>query len=69
MYSTDSEEESERDHGKKDELGRLARRRFSAMLRGMSGKRGEMARCMAFSLEHAEAAAEVASVDYDLLPR
>lgn len=29
------------------------------MLRGMSGKRGEIARCMAFSLEHAEAAHEV----------
>lgn len=29
------------------------------MLRAMSGKRGELARCMAFSLEHAEAASEV----------
>jgi hypothetical protein len=28
------------------------------MLRALSGKRGELARCMAFSLEHAEAAAE-----------
>lgn len=29
------------------------------MLRALSGKRGELARCMAFSLEHAEAAPEV----------
>ncbi|THV02453.1 hypothetical protein K435DRAFT_354718 [Dendrothele bispora CBS 962.96] len=32
------------------------------MLRAMSGKRGEIARCMAFSLEHAEAAHEVADI-------
>lgn len=32
------------------------------MLRALSGKRGEIARCMAFSLEHAEAAHEVADV-------
>lgn len=30
------------------------------MLRALSGKRGEIARCMTFSLEHAEAAHEVA---------
>ena len=42
-----------------EELGKLARKRFEAMLRGLSGKCGEMARCMAFSLEHAEAAHEV----------
>jgi U2-associated protein SR140 len=35
------------------------------MLRALSGKRGELARCMAFSLEHAEAASEVTSL---LLP-
>lgn len=29
------------------------------MLRALSGKRGELARCMTFSLEHAEAAREV----------
>ncbi len=58
IYSTDSAEESEREHGRKHELGKLARRRFEAMLRTLSGRRGEMARCMAFSLEHAEAAAE-----------
>ncbi|KAI0374052.1 hypothetical protein BV20DRAFT_962009 [Pilatotrama ljubarskyi] len=62
VYSTDSAEESEREHGRKHELGKLARRRFEAMLRALSGRRGEMARCMAFSLEHAEAAAEVADI-------
>jgi U2-associated protein SR140 len=40
-------------------LGKLARRRFESMLRALSGKRGEIGRCMAFSLEHAEAAHEV----------
>lgn len=32
------------------------------MLRAVSGKRGELARCMAFSLEHAEAASEVTDI-------
>lgn len=59
MYSTDSAEESEKERGRKGRLGKLARRRFEAMLRGLSGKRGELARCMAFSLEHADAASEV----------
>ncbi|KAI0075111.1 hypothetical protein K474DRAFT_1691944 [Panus rudis PR-1116 ss-1] len=62
VYSTDSAEESERERSRKNELGRLARRRFEAMLRALSGRRGEIARCMAFSLEHAEAAAEVADI-------
>jgi U2-associated protein SR140 len=62
VYSTDSAEESEREHGHKNRLGRLARRRFEAMLRALSGKRGELARCMAFSLEHAEAASEVCHI-------
>lgn len=29
------------------------------MLRGLTGRRGDLARCMAFSLEHADAATEV----------
>ncbi|KIK67195.1 hypothetical protein GYMLUDRAFT_238518 [Collybiopsis luxurians FD-317 M1] len=62
VYSTDSAEESERERIRKSSLGRLARRRFEAMLRALSGKRGEIARCMAFSLEHAEAAHEVADI-------
>ena len=59
VYSTDSGEESERERTRKNALGKLARKRFEAMLRALSGKRGELARCMAFSLEHAEAASEV----------
>lgn len=62
VYSTDSAEESERERGRRTELGRLARRRFEAMLRALSGRRGELARCMAFSLEHAEAANEVVDI-------
>jgi len=62
VYSTDSAEDSERERGRKNVLGRLARKRFEAMLRALSGKRGELARCMAFSLEHAEAAPEVAEI-------
>ncbi|KAJ3762814.1 hypothetical protein EV360DRAFT_34953 [Lentinula raphanica] len=62
VYSTDSAEESERERMRKTTLGRLARRRFEAMLRALSGKRGEVARCMAFCLEHAEAAHEIADI-------
>ncbi|TFL02447.1 hypothetical protein BDV98DRAFT_528109 [Pterulicium gracile] len=62
VYSTDSGEESERERTRKTALGKLARKRFEAMLRALSGKRGELARCMAFSLEHAEAAAEIADI-------
>jgi len=58
-YSTDSAEESEQERTRKTVLGKLARKRFEAMLRGVTGKRGELARCMTFSLEHAEAAREV----------
>ncbi|KAF9222577.1 hypothetical protein BS17DRAFT_783065 [Gyrodon lividus] len=62
VCSTDSAEESEQEHTKKTVLGKLARKRFVAMLRGLSGKRGELARCMTFSLEHAEAAREVSDI-------
>ena len=62
VYSTDTAEESERERGRKHQLGKLARKRFEAMLRALSGRRGEMARCMAFSLEHAEASGEVGSL-------
>ncbi|KAG6898179.1 hypothetical protein C0992_004166 [Termitomyces sp. T32_za158] len=58
----DSAEESEKERVRKTQLGRLARRRFESMLRALSGKRGEIARCMAFCLEHAEAAHEVADI-------
>ncbi|KAH7888538.1 hypothetical protein F5I97DRAFT_711635 [Phlebopus sp. FC_14] len=62
VYSTDSAEESEQERTKKTILGRLARKRFEAMLRALSGRRGELARCMAFSLEHAEASREVSDI-------
>ncbi|KAF8578708.1 hypothetical protein K439DRAFT_1527590 [Ramaria rubella] len=62
IYSTDSAEESEKERGRKGRLGKLARRRFEAMLRALSGRRGELARCMAFSLEHADAASEVVDI-------
>ncbi|KAF8236588.1 hypothetical protein L208DRAFT_1421976 [Tricholoma matsutake] len=58
----DDEEKSERERVRKNTLGKLARRRFESMLRALSGKRGEIARCMAFSLEHAEAAHEVVDI-------
>ncbi|KAG8687090.1 hypothetical protein FRC09_013708 [Ceratobasidium sp. 395] len=61
-YSTDSGEESERERIRKGTLGKLARKRFHVLLRGLSGKRGELARCMAFSLEHSESAAEVTEI-------
>jgi len=62
VYSTDSAEESERERVRKSDLGKYAKKRFEAMLRALSGRRGELARCMAFSLEHGEAAAEVADI-------
>jgi U2-associated protein SR140 len=62
VYSTDSAEESERERVRKNQLGRLAKKRFESMLRALSGRRGELARCMAFSLEHAEASSEVADI-------
>jgi hypothetical protein len=58
-FSTDSAEESEKERTRKTKLGKLARKRFEGMLRSLSGLRGELARCMAFSLEHAEASNEV----------
>ncbi|ODN74694.1 hypothetical protein L202_07026 [Cryptococcus amylolentus CBS 6039] len=60
MYSSDSAEGSEKERTSKGKLGRLAKRRFEAMLRVISGKRGEIARAMEFALTHAEAADEVA---------
>ncbi|ODN91468.1 U2-associated protein SR140 [Cryptococcus wingfieldii CBS 7118] len=60
MYSSDSAEDSEKERTSKGKLGRLAKRRFEAMLRVMSGKRGEIARAMEFALTHAEAADEIA---------
>ncbi|KAG8869981.1 hypothetical protein FRC20_000529 [Serendipita sp. 405] len=61
-YSTDNEEIKEAERISRNRLGNFARKRFEVMLRAMSGKRGEVARSMAFCLEHAEAAPEVANV-------
>jgi U2-associated protein SR140 len=62
VYSTDNEEVKEAETVSRNKLSPLARRRFKAMLRAMAGKRGEVARCMAFCLEHGEAAAEVSNI-------
>ncbi|KAL7411158.1 hypothetical protein BDY24DRAFT_396804 [Mrakia frigida] len=62
VYSTDSEEEEERERTRKGALGKLARRRFTSCLRGLKGERGDVARCMTFALEHADAADEVADM-------
>lgn len=69
VYSTDSEEETERERIKKGALGKLARRRFTSCLRGMKGERGDIARCMTFSLEHADAADEVSHFILELESR
>nr|XP_018259054.1 U2-associated protein SR140 [Kwoniella dejecticola CBS 10117]OBR81212.1 U2-associated protein SR140 [Kwoniella dejecticola CBS 10117] len=62
MYSSDSAEDSEKERVVRGKLGRLARKRFEAMLRVMSGKRAEIARGMEFALKKAEAADEVAEI-------
>ncbi|KAE8543440.1 hypothetical protein D1P53_000153 [Cryptococcus gattii VGV] len=62
MYSSDSAEDSEKERTSKGKLGRLARKRFEAMLRVMTGKRVEIARAMEFTLKRAEAADEIADI-------
>ncbi|PVG00341.1 hypothetical protein CPB86DRAFT_729426 [Serendipita vermifera] len=62
VYSTDNEEAKEAERAPRNRLCPLARKRFHAMLRAMVGKRGEVARCMAFCLEHGEAAVDVANI-------
>src|SRR6266705_2063117 len=60
VYSTDSAEESEQERSRrKGVLGKLARQRFENILRAQTGRRGDIARAMAFSLQHAEAASQV----------
>ena len=61
-YSSDSAEDSEKEHTPKGKIGRLARRRFESILRALSGKRVEIARAMEFAVRHAEAADEVAEI-------
>ncbi|KAG8907953.1 hypothetical protein FRB99_001461 [Tulasnella sp. 403] len=62
ILSTDSEEEVEKERARKGILGRRAERRFECMLRSLTGRRGEIGRCMAFSLEHADAVGEVVNI-------
>ncbi|ORX39062.1 hypothetical protein BD324DRAFT_618400 [Kockovaella imperatae] len=62
MYSSDSAEDSERERIGKTKVGKLARKRYEAMLRMMSGKRAEIGRAMEFAVKHAEAADEVADI-------
>ncbi|WRT68937.1 uncharacterized protein IL334_005919 [Kwoniella shivajii] len=62
LYSSDSAEDSEKERVVRGKLGKLARKRFEAMLRSMSGKRAEIARGMEFALKKAEAADEVAEI-------
>ncbi|KAG8912796.1 hypothetical protein FRC01_004891 [Tulasnella sp. 417] len=61
-YSTDSGEDSEKERARKGSLGRLAQKRFENMLRTLSGRKGEIAACMVFSLEHADAVTEVVDI-------
>lgn len=66
LYSSDSEEDSEREKlrsvGKAKELGRAAQRRLEAMLRGMTLRRERVARVMVFAIDHAVAAEAVSKV-------
>ena len=59
MYSSDSAEDSEKERTEKGKIGRLAKKRFEAMLRAMSGKRAEIGRAMEFAMNKAEAADDV----------
>ena len=59
VYSTDTAEESEKERVRKGTLGRMAERRFETMLRSLTGRRGELARCMAFALDHSDAVVQV----------
>jgi len=59
VYSSDSAEDSERERLSKGRLGKLARRRFEALLRSLTSTRHKIARGMVFALEHADAAITV----------
>jgi U2-associated protein SR140 len=60
LYDSDSEEDSEAERLRKqrrtDVLGKASRRRFEAMLRGITLRRERIAGAMLFALEHAHAA-------------
>ncbi|SCV69948.1 BQ2448_1342 [Microbotryum intermedium] len=56
VYSSDTDEDSENERVLKGRLGTFARKRFEALLRTLKSTRGNIARGMAFALEHADAA-------------
>ncbi|GAA5867123.1 hypothetical protein JCM8547_006246 [Rhodosporidiobolus lusitaniae] len=62
LYSSDSSEDSETERLGKGKLGKLAQKRFEAMLRGLTSSRERIARGMAFALEHADCAAVIADL-------
>lgn len=62
MYSTESAEDSEKERTQKGKIGKLAKKRFEAMLRVMSGTRAEIARAMEFAMNKAEAADDVSII-------
>lgn len=66
LYETDSGEESETQRLKKqrksDALGMRARKRFEAMLRGITPRRERIAMAMAFAIQHAHAADTITDI-------
>ena len=71
LYSSVSEEDSEWEklqrQQKSKELGKAARRRLEAMLRGITPRRERIARVMLFAIEHAAAAETVSRIIVDSL--
>lgn len=69
LYSSDSEEDSEweilRSQEKTKVLGKAARRRLEAMLRGITLRRERIARIMLFAIDHAAAAETVSKIIID----
>lgn len=65
MYSSDSSEDSEQERLGKGKLGKLAQRRFEALLRGLTSTRERIAKGMSFALEHADCAAFVSFSLFD----
>ncbi|KAK4054380.1 hypothetical protein OIO90_003613 [Microbotryomycetes sp. JL221] len=62
VYSSDSDEDSERESMAKGRLGRLAQTRFESLLRCLTSTREKIARGMAFALEHADSAQLIADL-------
>lgn len=58
MFDTD-DELGEQDSVIKGTLGQIAKQRLAVLLRELTFQRGTIARTMAFSIDHADAATEV----------